>query len=136
MSSVESAVQPGSEPPTEELRVADWLGIARYLGAAVERDTLTIDIAREELRGSMFDAADEKALRRAVSIAETEEPTGVVNILRGAADTPPPVPRNTPTYVRSTEQRRRARLTERLRVRATEVAQRFARSRREATSRR
>ena len=136
MSSVESAVQPGAEPPTEELRVADWLGIARYLGAAVERDTLTIDIAREELRGSLFDAADEKALRRAASIAEGEEPTGVVKILRGAAETPPPVPRSTETYVRSVDVRRRERVSDRLRARATEVAQRFARSRRASTSRR
>ncbi len=136
MSSVESAVQPSSEPPTEELRVADWLGIARYLGAAVERDTLTIDLAREELRGSMFDAADEKALRRAVSIAEDEEPTGVVSILRGAADAPPPVPRSTDNYARTTEARGRERVADRLRARATEVAQRFGRARRAATSQR
>ncbi len=82
---------PAGEPVTEELRVGDWLGLAGYLANAVKSDSVTVDVARQELAGSVTDTAETRALSRAAIRAADQLGTDalVTNLLRGAAQKPP-----------------------------------------------
>ena len=76
-----------ADEPTEELRVADWLGLARYLADAVGADDVTVDLVREELADVTYDRAETRALRRAATIAATQngDDALVTTVLRSAA---------------------------------------------------
>jgi hypothetical protein len=78
----------GAEPPTEQLLVGEWLGLAGYLARAVSTDDVTVASARSELAAAASRAHEERALRRAASDAATvlgaESP--VTTLLRAAVD--------------------------------------------------
>jgi hypothetical protein len=63
--------EPGDEPITEQLLLADLLGFAEYLSEAVATDGVHIDLAGAELAEAAVTDSEKRALHGAAAVAAT-----------------------------------------------------------------